>query len=303
LRPVLRPVVADPKISVVSRPAARYLSEMLVVDTPSAMRYVARDDVQQWGVSVEEAFAAAHRNMARTVTNSLDSARKKAGAGTATSAITLLEDDGDAYLTSLPLIEGWLTTMGRIAGGRALAFPTSNNALFLTFESQDPQVVGKAAEIAEKSWRDAPRSISPAPLTADDDGNLVLYLPPEDHPAHAAIKHATILLALNAYDPQTEYLRATAGPEDPFPAALRGFRSPEGKEITVATWTDSIVSLLPEADIIALPKEGGGTMLIPWSVVDEEVGLTPADGYHPARYRVGAWPAEDVMARMATHAE
>jgi len=295
VRPVIRPVPADPKFDIVSRPAARYLAEMLVIDTPSAMRYAGRADLERWGVSAEEAFDVAHRNMARTVTHSLDEARRREG----TAEPTRLTDNGDAYLTSLPLIQGWLATMHRLAGARPLAFPVSNNSLLIAYETDDAEALAKAFEVAEREWREAARPISPAPLTVDDDGNVVLYQPAKDHPAHAAVQHARILLAMDAYGPQTEYLRGVAGPDDPFPAALKGFRGPEGTEITAASWADDDTSLLPEADVVAFPKRNEEMLMIPWAVVAEEAGLIPAEGYHPPRYRVGGWPATDVMERMA----
>ncbi|WP_194917320.1 hypothetical protein [Catenulispora rubra] len=303
LRPVLRPVPADPKFDIVSRPAARYLAEMLVLDTPSAMRYAGRADLKRWGVSADEAFAAAHRNMARTVTHSLDEARRRAAiataGGTAAAEPIRLTDNGDAYLTSLPLVQGWLATIQRIAGARPLAFPVSNNTLLLAYETPDAAALTKAFEVAEREWREASRPISPAPMTVDDDGEVVLYEPPKSHPAHAAVRHAQILLAMDAYGPQTEYLRGVAGSRDPFPAALKGFRSPEGAEVTGASWADDDTSLLPEADLVMFPGRNEEMLMVPWSVVVQEAGLTPAEGYHPARYVVGGWPDDDVMERMA----
>ena len=313
LRPVLRPVPADPKFDIVSRPAARYLAEMLVLDTPSAMRYAGRADLKRWGVSADEAFATAHRNMARTVTTSLDEARRRAatasGAGSSANSPGTdstraaepirLTDNGDAYLTSLPLIQGWLATIQRIAGARPLAFPVSNNTLLLAYETPDAAALTKAFEVAEREWRESSRPISPAPMTVDDDGEVVLYEPPKSHPAHAAVRHAQVLLAMDAYGPQTEYLRGVAGSRDPFPAALKGFRSPEGAEVTGASWADDDTSLLPEADLVMFPGRNEEMLMVPWSVVVQEAGLTPADGYHPARYIVGGWPDDDVMERMA----
>jgi hypothetical protein len=295
LRPVLRPTVADPKVAIVSRPAARYLSELLVVDAPSAMRYAGPADLERWGVSAEEAFDTAHRNMARTVTRSLDEARQRTGV----PEPTRMTDNGDAYLTSLPLVDGWLAALHRIAALRPLAFPVSNNRLLLAYETPDTDALVTVLEAAEREWREAARPISPAPLTVDDDGNVVLYTLPEDHPAHAALRHARILLAMDAYGPQTEHLRDVAGPGDPFPAALKGFRSPEGTEATAASWPDDDTSLLPEADLVMFPKKDADTLMVPWAVVVEETGLAPTEGYHPPRYRVGAWPAADVMERMA----
>ena len=301
LRPVLRPVPADPKFDIVSRPAVRYLAEMLVLDTPSAMRYAGKADLERWGVSADEAFATAHRNMARTVTTSLDEARRRSAtpSGTTSAESIRLTDNGDAYLTSLPLVQGWLATIQRIAGARPLAFPVSNNTLLLAYETPDAAALTKAFDVAEHEWREASRPISPAPMTVDDDGEVVLYDPPKDHPAYAAVRHAQILLAMDAYGPQTEYLRGVAGSRDPFPAALKGFRSPEGAEVTGASWADDDTSLLPEADIVMFPGRNEEMLMVPWSVVAQEAGLTPADGYHPVRYVVGGWPDEDVMERMA----
>jgi hypothetical protein len=299
LRPVLRPVPADPKFDLVGRPAGACLSELLVVDTPSAMRYATQSDLRRWGVAAEEAFDAAHRNLARTVTTSLDEARRRTG----TAQPVRFADNGDAYLTSLPLVQGWLATMHRIADARPLAFPVSNSTLLLAYETSDTAALTEAFEIAEREWRESARPISPAPLTVDDEGAVVLYEPPADHPAHPVAKQAQILLAMDAYGPQTEYLRGAAGPEDPFPAALIGLRTPDGTQATATSWTDGEASLLPEADLVLFSQqagEQGGEMLkIPWAVVAEEAGLTRAEGFHPARYRVGSWPEADVLERMA----
>ncbi|GAA1999729.1 hypothetical protein [Catenulispora subtropica] len=298
VRPVLRPPVHDPKIGIVSRPALRYLAEMLVLDSPSAMKYVGPDDLATWGVGAEEAFDAAHRNLARSVTHTLDAARLRAGS----PAATRLDDSGDHYITSLPLVDGWLATLQRIAEARPLAFPTSNSVLLLAYETADPDEIAIRVQTAEREWTESARPICPAPITVGDDGTVTLYEPPPDHPAHAAVKHATILLAMSSYGPQTEYLRDAAGAEDPFPAALKGFRSPTGEEFTGTTWTDGIESMLPQADLVFFPKEGEQMVQIPWAVVAEEAGLTPAEGFHPARYHVGSWPAAEVMERMKARA-
>ena len=298
LRPVLRPPVHDPKIGVVSRPALRYLSEMLVLDSPSAMKYVGPDDLDSWGVSAAEAFGAAHRNLARSVTDTLDAARRR---GPATLP-TRLDGSGDHYVTSLPLIDGWLAALQRVTEARPLVFPTSNNVLLLAYEPTDPDRIAALVQDAEREWTESARPICPAPVTVDDEGAPTLYELPPDHPAHAAVKHATILLAMSSYGPQTEYLRDVARAEDPFPASLKGFRGPTGEEFTGTTWTDGTESVLPHADLVFFPKEGEQMLQIPWGIVAEETGMTPAHGFHPVRYRVGSWPAAEVMERMKERA-
>lgn len=303
LRPVLRPPVHNPKIGVVSRPAVRYLSEMLVVDSPSALKYIGPDDLAAWDVTAEEAFAAAHRNLAGPVIETLDAARARAASHPDLAGRpTRLEESGDHYVTSLPLVDGWLATLQRVAGARPLAFPTSNSVLLLAYESADPEDVTARIRDAEREWTESARPICPAPITVDDRGVIALYEVPVDHPAHPAVKHAAILLAMSSYGPQTEYLRDVAESEDPFPASLKGFRSPAGEEFTGTTWTDGIESLLPEADLVFFPQEGEEPLQIPWEVVAEEASLLPEEGFHPLRYRVGSWPAPEVMERMKARA-
>ncbi|MFL6116679.1 MAG: hypothetical protein ACJ786_35790 [Catenulispora sp.] len=283
LRPVLRRPVHAPDIRIVSRPALRYLSEMLVLDNPaagkSARKYVGPEELATWGVTTEAAFEAAHRNLAHA------------------------NGQGDDYRTSRPLLEGWLANLHHVAGARPLAVPTSHNVLRLSYESPDPDAIIRAVEAAEREWTESARPLSPAPITVDEAGTAILYELPADHPAHPAVKHATILLAMSTYGPQTEYLRDVAGPDDPFPASLKGVRSPEGAEFTGTTWTDGIVSLLPHADLVFFPRPGEPMMQIPWDIVADEAGLTPAENFHPARYRVGSWPAPDVMQRMRERAD
>ncbi|NUR57904.1 MAG: hypothetical protein HOV87_04260 [Catenulispora sp.] len=289
LRPVLRPPVHNPEYGVVSRPVLSYLAEMLVVEGAvegagegsSVLKYVGREDLAAWNVTAEEAFAAAHHNLARP---------------------TRLDGSTDRYVTSLPLLDGWLAALHRSAGARPLAFPAGTGVLLLAYETADPDEIRTRIHDAEREWTESARPICPAPITVDDQGSLVLYEVPADHPAYAAVKHASILLAMSAYGPQTEYLRDVAGTGDPRPASLKGFRSPSGEEFTATTWTDGLDSLLPQADLVFFPQDGAPALRIPWDVVAEEVSLLPEEGFHPARYRVSAWPAPEVMERMKARA-
>ena len=130
----------------------------------------------------------------------------------------------------------------------------------------------------------------------------MLYEVPADHSAYAAVRHASILLAMSSYGPQTEYLRDIARTGDPHPASLKGVRSDSGEEFTATTWTDGVDSLLPQADLVLFPQDGAPALRIPWDVVADEASLLPEPGFHPARYRVGTWPAPEVMERMKARA-
>ena len=140
VRPVLRPVPADPKFDIVSRPAAplpgrdaghrHALGDALRRPRgPGALGRERRGGVRR---RAPEHGAHGHRLAGR-------GAPRREGS----TEPTRLTDNGDAYLTSLPLIQGWLATMHRIAGARPLAFPVSNNTLLIAYETDDAEAAGQ----------------------------------------------------------------------------------------------------------------------------------------------------------------
>jgi hypothetical protein len=303
LRPVLRSAVfgidQGPVKAPLNRPALPYLAEFVVIDTATAMGYVNTGHATRWGVDVEEVFAAARSNMADIALSSLD--RKRTGAGP-----VRFVDDGDSYFASLLLMDGWLAGMGVRLGAPPLAFvPSQSNGLEVLGVG-GPIELNALLKVAVDEYQEAVRPISPVPYTVNEDGDVVPYEVPRDHPSWQAIRHAQVVLAANTYTPQTGYLKALYEREevDVFISTLQCFRTPGGTDITVATWSDDLVSLLPEAHYVAFPgQEEGSTFLVPWAVVAAEAGLVPEEGFSPPRYRVGDWPDAATMARFRAQAE
>ena len=281
----------------ISRPAMPYLSELVVIDAPTSMAYLTDSHLAKCGATAEQAFSAARDNMAATALRTMDQKRSQG------APLIRFIDDGDAYFSSLPLIDGWLAGMGARLGARPIAFVTEHTGLLLTVETPNGDGVTMLQKMAEEEWTKAVRPVSPVPYTVDADGRVVPYDVPRDHPAWETLRHSRILLALTAYEPQTEHYRDDfAAEHDPFMAALKGFRSPDGEEYTVATWTEGIVSLLPKVDVITFVKQDTDIFRIPWGIVSDEVGLTPSEGCHPPRYHVGSWPGPEVIVRMKDRA-
>jgi hypothetical protein len=135
-------------------------------------------------------------------------------------------------------------------------------------------------------------------------GTVAAYAPPEGHPDHLAARRAEVVLAATEYDAQTQWLSdqyEQAG-MDVYVARLVAAERPGEPAITIATWTDGISSLLPEAQFISFTRDGTVAMHVPWQAVAEQVDLRPEPLLAPARYRVGGWPPSDVMEALRAHA-
>ncbi len=303
LRPVLRPVTFGTTGQVgmpppLSRPAWAFLNELVVVDQPEAMAYVVGRQVESWGVPAEAVFAAARANLAEPARRLLS--RPWPGDRT----VLTLVDDGDAYFASLLLAPGWLAEVAERLGGPVLAFvPDHHHLLLCPLPDGDLEPL---YGMVERHFTEAVRALSPVGYVATADGRVQPYRPPAGHPHHAATRRAAAVLAATEYTTQTEWLAdqyAQAGLDLHVGALLAVAPADGGPAQTIATWTDGVETLLPEADTVAFVTAAAGMVFrAPWPVVAEHTGLRPEPLLSPARYRVTAWPPADVMAELQRHA-
>ncbi|MEU4624620.1 hypothetical protein AB0G04_32185 [Actinoplanes sp. NPDC023801] len=301
LRPVVRPVTfgaAGPAgmRPPLSRPAMPFLRELVVIDAPDAMAYVLPDRADEWGVGVDEVFAAARENLAAIARDSFDREWRDG------SAVSMF-DDGDGYYTSLLLSPGWLAEAGERMGGPVIAFAPDNNTLLVAPVPEDgiEQVYG----IVEHSFGEAVRYLSPVGYVAGPQGRAVPYAPPPGHPHHVPARRAAAVLALTEYSNQTEWLStqyAKAGFDVHVGDLMAVEPSGGAPAETIATWTDGVEALLPRADSIAFARPGIGVdFRVPWHIAEEQAGLVAEPLLAPARYRVAGWPAPEVLARLREH--
>src|SRR6185312_5140038 len=173
-KPLLRPVIRSAAFGLspeavkvpLRRPAMPYLAELVVIDMPTAMRYVTPSDLEKWGVTAEEAFAAAQENLA-------PSAFRLPEGGKVPEqpvAVRLADADGDAYFASMPLLPGWLESMRPVAGGQPIALVSDPSGLLLVGAPEPPKSIGPLVKLALEEYRSAVRSISPVPYTVDTTG-------------------------------------------------------------------------------------------------------------------------------------
>ncbi|MDR7278626.1 hypothetical protein [Catenuloplanes atrovinosus] len=282
LRPVLRgaaPMAVDHSAPI-TRPALPFLAELLVIDLPASMAYVTADHLRTWGVSADEAYAAARSNL-------------RAGAvappkpGESLPTILHFVDEGDSYCASFPLVDGWLAGLAaRLGGKRPVAFLPDRTTVVVT--TDDPDTLLATFPLVEAEFLESARSTSPMAYVSDDLGRTVPYEAPPGHPLHHAVRRAERLLALREYDRQ--HRTADGLPGTPLP--LRMAQRPDGSTFTYALWSGESPALMPVADLVAIADGDGGTFFVPWAELALRDLFTPLDGLTPPRHLASAFPDE-----------
>jgi hypothetical protein len=297
LRPGLRPVSfalrESARPALASRPALPHLREYVVLDAPLARAFVTTETLDSWGVSTGQALQAARANLAEIAPWPPDGLPAVGG-----GVIRLIED-GSSYVTSLPVLDGWLAGCAGALGARPVLFMPDEEAVILMRD--DPGQVALALERMEVTYRNSGQAISPQAYTVDDDGTVTDYPAPPGHPLHRQVHRAGVLLAAHQYQAQNPLLQAEAGDEvyvaPPMVLALK-----DGRTVSVTVWGPDLHYLLPEADYVGFTSSGGTTFNVPWQHVADETGLTPEEGLLPARYRVRDWPDGATIARLRARA-
>ncbi|GAA4598939.1 hypothetical protein BJY16_002901 [Actinoplanes octamycinicus] len=181
LRPVLRGGAPG---AALRRPALPHLSEFVVVDHPETITYVTPAQLETWGVTADEVFAAALANLSGAVLH---------GAPADKPVVVRFVDDGNSYWTSHLLLPGWLDRLAGQVGGRPVAFAPERGTLLVTADDSDLLVALFAQ--AEEIFVQSSRSLTPMAYVSDPDGCTVPYPAPPGHPLHPAVSRAERLLA------------------------------------------------------------------------------------------------------------
>jgi hypothetical protein len=312
LLPVLRPATFfqhgvgpdEPGKQPVRRPFLPFLSEAIAIDHESAMAYAIADNLETWGVDAERAHARALENLERV-----------AGEGislydpTAPYRIWQVAS-GDAYESSRLLLPGWLASFRDRVEGRPLAAVPERSTLLVTGDG-DPAAIERLVASADREFRAAPRSISPALYTVDDSGRVVPYELPAEHPLHARVREGRIHLAAVEYGSQKPKLQAELAERglDVFVASFSVVqRESDGSVVSYCTWGENVDSLLPHTDLVGFvggdfEAGDGWHFLVPWEVVAREAAACWREepGVEPVRMRTLSWPGAELLETLRRH--
>jgi hypothetical protein len=258
----------------------------LVYDSEQSMMFVNTDSLAKWGVPMEQALADALANMRTNLEWSLveDNGLYRSGVGDTYDGARMLFVDA---IRGLPL------------RGAPVALVPDRETLLIA-GSEDLDALGRMAALGRKRFEEADRPVSGRAVTLQAAGWATFEAPAAVAPAFGSLGR---LYAARYFNEQKEVLEThfeRAG-EDIFVATLQVAQRDDSEEYhTWTTWTRNVVSLLPQADQVALYDNEAKTMAMArWTDLARVMGSRlEATEYLPARWKVSGFPSTSDLAAM-----
>ncbi len=303
LVPLLRPAsyaLHTPK-ALLRRRFLPHVDLLLGVDSEETTQIVIQADLESWDQPLDGMYQRALDNFA----NYVEEADVEPYDPTAEFPIWHVAAD-DGYESSRLALPGFLAEFAELVEGSPIAIVPSRCQLIISGDG-DVDSIGRLADAAEREFEASPRSLSPAVYTLGASGEVVPLDLAVDHPHYAAVRRGHRLLAADSYAAQKEHLdeRHERDGTDIFVASLTLLQNKESGVITSYTsWTQTVDTLLPEADLVALGRPVGDEFemcaMVPWPEVMRLAGslLEPVDGLSPARWRCCEWPDDATLQQL-----
>jgi uncharacterized protein YtpQ (UPF0354 family) len=273
------------------RPLGEVLAVALVHDTPDAMKYLGPKELKQWGITFEEAAAAAVENLRRQSQDAL----------IPLSPGTCLAPWRDSYASSRLLLDEVLRRCP--VRGEPVVFTPNRDVLLIT-GSQDDDGLLRAAELAWAAFQ-TPRPVDGRALRRTA-GGWQPFLPARTSKAWQPMRKLMVYSQARDYTEQRERLASHHEQfgVDLFVADFVPYEDEQGRVFSQAVWVQGIDTLLPRTDMIwlmdsALGPEAPPLAVVRWEIVMRDVGnlLPPVEGYYPARHRPQGFPSPEQIAR------
>ena len=280
----------DPYIDVPTRVMGHHFVEMLAYDMPNRILYLPRNQFDEWGVSLEEAFDTAHANI-----------RAIGGAFEGTTGHIYVGAWEDTYAASRALVPEMIRRL-QVQGRPVVALP---NREFLIVAGTDDDAallqMGKMISEAESQ----PRFESGIVLALEDD-EWRPFLPPEESEAYELLYRHQIASIWRDYDEQKRLLDDLYQKRgvDIHVATFAAHEDRVTHELsTVAIWVEDLVAMLPHADNVAFvagdPDNPNVLGAAPWERAVEVAGeLMVETDLWPRRWRVEDFPTQEQLDAM-----
>ncbi|MBN1206928.1 MAG: DUF1444 family protein [Myxococcaceae bacterium] len=283
--------VTGGSVPVVWRPLGTVLGVALVQDTPDAMKYVPPEELAQWGVTSEQAFADALENLRRRSPEALISLAP----GTCQSAWD------DSYAASRLLLEEVIRRC-KVRGDPVVLVP--HRDVLLITGSRDDEGLLRVAELSQVAY-EAPRSVDGRALRRAPEG-WVPFLPAKGSKALPALRKLAVESQRREYSAQEEGLNAQHKRQgvDLFVAEFIPYEDEHGRVFSQAVWVKGMDTLLPRVDVVIFMDSERGpeappVAVVRWDVVEREAGrlLVPVEGLYPIRYQLKGFPTPEQLSR------
>jgi hypothetical protein len=287
LMPAVRAISFVNAQSAIFRPLAPFVTVTCAIDSEFALTTVTPEHVERWGVSADEAFAAASANLAQ---RGLQAKRE----GPITVAL-----GPEGYASSWLAAPVILGRLARELGKEVIAIAPSRDQLALV-DASDADATIRLIEDACTDYGQMPRRLSPVPYRVSASG-IEVWDPPKNHAARTVVRKAQGLLANNEYALQRTALQkhfAESG-EDVFVAGYSMAGRSDGSVFSWAVWVKQVSDgLVPQADYLAfVDTDTSDQFAVRWLDALEIAGdsLKCEPGLDPPRWRHGEWPNPDKL--------
>lgn len=262
-------------------PLGSHMYSSVVFDTELAMRSIATEELESWGVSYYQALEAACENLNET-TLSL----AKIGDGLYSFV------SGDNYDSSRVLLLDRIRELE--VDGDHIAVVPQRDATFIT-GSTDEVSLSILLELIKKTLEDEPRPLCPLPMRLEE-GEWVDWKPPRNHVLRKQFDELELRFLAGLYAEQKQLLDALAdsSEEAAFIASFSAIQDEETEQLSsYAVWGRDLETLLPEAQHLVFIDDDGMQASGEWLHVTSVLGdlMRRDDSFYPPRYRVDEFPS------------
>lgn len=309
VRPLLRPVIRNLAMleevrlhhmrsagrsgdyEVVHRALGKDCVTLLAIDNPESTSTLTKGPEERWGISMDEALAIARDNLRGATPQAFEEVFTGLYIGRWS----------DGYDISRALLPDVLQR-APIKGQPVFMIPT--NDVLLVAGDRDEPALRQMVELSFQA-QETGRAVSSQILTYQDQRIVPFVSSDEELLARlATLDH---LLLQGAYHAQKELLDKIheERSEDVFVATFMLYELADsgGRTFSMCSWTQTIDSLLPKTDRVALVQLGADgvshTRLVEWAEIMATVGgLLEQVSLYPPRYRTLGFPSPEQLARM-----
>ena len=281
------------KLNFTDEPFTEHLALELVYDFPNSIGSINRDQLAKWGVTRDQALAAARDNLWAISNRDF----KLVAPGVHVS------NWHDSYDASRLFLHDLIWQLP-VRGDHVAMTPTRND--LIVTGSDDPQGLAAMAGIATACLSD-PRFITGAAVRLENN-TWVSYMPPADSPAFELFRHVALVGFARDYQQQGEVLTDALGQDDSQTHIGRFllFETVDSKKVSSKTlWIEGCRNILPRVDQImfmARDKNDEFRSLgqSTWQAVQTALGdmIQPTDDY-PPRFLTTGFPTEQQIKAIA----
>jgi hypothetical protein len=269
-----------------------HLTVELVIDLPDKVGVMSAMQLDDWGVSFDDAIAIGRENFWKLSTKSFD----QLGPGLYVSSVGDTHDASRMFLHDLV----WQHEVR----GQHVVIPANRNVLLLC-GSEDVDGLLKMAELADEVMQQ-PRAQTAMAFVLHD-ATWKPFLPPVGSPAYHPLRNLAIQSMMRDYDEQKGLLEKIFEKKgrDIFVGSASGMKRNIDQSIfTFSTWAENVETLLPETEYVAFGRdvgEGEGALagFGRWERVVKVAGeLMQRTVDYPPRYFVKSFPTPQQLAAM-----